>query len=193
MKKSDRYPEATFLIFIFIVFVFLATVALAEDRYGVFFINQDGSRMPVAELSIVKLGSDDGYRLQLDEDRFADYFLSMRPFKCITRGKRMLCHLPYPYANRRNISRDDLTDLEYDLLFIERSPTEYGIDPWNGRYFRLRWDGDAILGEIHEVDLDELAVPPEQGDFRPLNAADLTPAETSPTRWMPTLRIEALD
>ncbi len=111
-----------------------------------------------------------GYRFQVDwnETRFANHFLSMRPFHCLEDVERMLFHLSYPYRNDRRLLGDDLTDLEYALLFIRKTADEYGIDPWNGVYYRLPWDGDGIRGELMEVDMNLLASPPPDGVLRPL-------------------------
>ncbi len=189
MDRSSRGP----LLGPFFLLLLALAVPVAAEEYAVWFDNGESGRIGIGRLVVTAFGEDDGYRFDLDGDAFGDYFLSMRPFKCITHTDKMLCYLPYPYENRRNIDAEDLTDLEYDLLFIARSPKEYGIDPWNGRYFRLGWDDGAMAGEIHEVDLDELAVPPDEGNLRPLTEDDLTPAEASPGRWTPALRIEALD
>jgi hypothetical protein len=159
--------------------------------YDVIFDNGDGEQVTIGTLTLRALGEAGGYDLKLADGPFDDYFLSMRPFRCIRRENSMLCHLVYPYENRRHIDRDDLVDLEYDLLFIARSPEEYGINAWNGRYFRLRWEDDAIVGELYETNLDVLAAPPETGDLRPLADADMIPV--NPGQWAPRLRIEARD
>ncbi|MEO1081291.1 MAG: hypothetical protein AAFY29_17150 [Pseudomonadota bacterium] len=165
-----------------------AQTALAQQLYDVVLDNGDDV-LNIATLSVTALDEDDGYTLNFSEALFGDYFLSMRPFRCITHSDKMLCHLPYPYENRRRLGRDALTDLEYDLLFIARSPTEYGIDPWNGRYFHLRWEGETIHGQLHETDLDILAAPPESGNLRPLADVDMVPMERSDGQWVPDLRI----
>jgi hypothetical protein len=120
----------------------------------------------------------DGYRFQvrLDESRFEDQFLSMRPFKCLPHPAQVICHLPYPYENQRLVTAADLTDLEYDLLFLHKTPEEYGINAWNGLYFALRMTADGFEGELRETDLNVLASPPEDGDLRPIKRAELYPA-----------------
>ena len=146
--------------------------------------------------SIVFNKGKSAYTLSLADEVFSDHFLSMRPFKCLTdpasqhaSKSRMLCHLPYPYKNRRRLAEGDYVDLEYDLLFIARSDKEYGIDPWHGRYFRLRWHGNTLTGAMQEVDLNVLAAPPEAGNLRPITYDDLTPAEKSDSKWTPSLLI----
>lgn len=176
---------------LFCLLLATAGVAQAQSRYGVYLVSGD-SRVTIGELSIAALGHNDGYQLTLDDAAFSDHFLSMRPFKCLSTQEPMLCYTPYPYRNRRNISRNDLTDLEYDLLFMARTPKEFGINPWNGRYFQMRWQGDVIVGDMNEVDLNILASPPEDGGLRPLVDEDLTPSEPSESKWTPQLRIEPM-
>jgi len=148
----------------------------------------EGDALEMGTLSLMPDG--DGYRFRLtwDESKFENHFLSMRPFRCLEGAEQMLCHLPYPYDNDRRVGNADLTDLEYDLLFIRKSPTEYGIDPWNGVYYRLRWvDGD-IEGELMEVDMNVLAAPPPPGVRRPITPDQLHPADPD-NHWLPELSI----
>lgn len=191
MRSSALITQMAYSLFVYCLLLATAGVAQAQARYGLYLVSGD-SRVTIGELSITALGHNDGYQFTLDEAAFSDHFLSMRPFKCLSMQEPMLCYTPYPYRNRRNISRNDLTDLEYDLLFIARTPAEFGINPWNGRYFQMRWQGDVIVGDMNEVDLNILASPPEDGGLRPLVDEDLTPSEPSETKWTPQLRIEPL-
>lgn len=158
--------------------------------YRVYLDNGPGGQIRIADL--ITRGSEPNidYEMTLNAEVFGDYFLSMRPFRCLSYEGRMFCYLPYPYENRHSISATSLTDLEYDLLFIARTPTEYGIDPWNGRYFRLRWEGENIVGEIHETDLNVLAAPPEDGSLRPLANAEIVPIAATAKQWTPKLLIK---
>jgi len=120
----------------------------------------------------------------LDAPEFGDEFLSMRPFHCLSDQAEMWCHLIYPYDLRNEITADDLTDLEYHLLFIFRSPDSYGIDAWNGLYFDLSLGGDgAITGTVSEVDLNILAVPPTDPTKRPISTGDLNEVEPTAHRF----------
>lgn len=103
----------------------------------------------------------------------------MRPFQCLKGTKEMWCHLAYPYKLGKRITADDLTDLEYSLLFLLKLPAEFGINTFNGIYFPLALSLDgALIGNIHEVNLDPLGVPPADPSVRPIAKADLT--ETDP-------------
>jgi len=129
------------------------------------------------------------YTLDLHTDRFKEHFLSMRPFKCIDGAVNLVCHLPYPYENKRIVSANDLTDLEYDLLFLHKTENEYGINPWNGLYYVLSLQQGRLVGKLHEVDLNILAAPPEDGNLRPVKHSQLY--ESNPTtQSYPTLHVQ---
>ena len=108
----------------------------------------------------------------------------MRPFDCLHDPKEWWCHLGYPYPLKQRVTASDLTDLEYALLFITKGPNAYGIDAWNGLYFKLAEAPDGgIGGAVHEVDLNLLAVPPSDPAVRPIGPAALTPAGPSAHRF----------
>ena len=113
----------------------------------------------------------------------------MRPFKCLEGSTKYWCRVPYPYENRRLVTADDLTDLEYDLLFIWKGATEYGINMWNGVYYQLRTDGSVIIGALNEMDMDKLSAPPDDGNLRPIREVDLEPGEPE-SHWLPKLLIK---
>lgn len=174
---------------------FFSVQATAEGKsYDVKLLANNGSSIKVADLILVPEGNE--YRFELSmikTDPFENHFLAMRPFHCLTEKetKRSLCYLSYPYKNNRRISATDLGDLEYDLLFIRRKASDYGIDPWFGSYYKMKWDGENIIGEVYEADLDILAAPPEDGRYRPIVDSDLTEAEHSKF-WLPRLLIEPI-
>lgn len=159
-----------------------ATATEGARQLQVTLEDASGKRFPIATLMLSPLADGKGwsYRMSLDNKRFEDRFLNMRPFVCIENGDYTLCYLGYPYALERKITTDDLADLEYDLLFIRKRTTDYGIDAHKGVYYRLHWEGDRIVGRVYETDLDRLAVPPEPGVRRPIVESDLY--ETDPAR-----------
>lgn len=143
--------------------------------------------MPVGRVSGL---ADPGFEVQWDESLFSDHFLSMRPFRCLEGPKKLWCRVPYPYENTRDASGGDLTDLEYDLIFVWKAQGDYGIDMWNGVYYRLSEDEHGrIEGSLHEVNLDILAAPPEDGNLRPIREAHLEKGEAA-SHWLPRLTIE---
>ena len=128
------------------------------------------------------------FEVEIDSAEFEDQFLSMRPFRCLTSSAEWLCHLPYPYALAKTVTPDDLTALEYRLLFIWKSPSTFGIDAWNGLYYQLSVDDEQqIHGALLQGDLNVLADPPEP-ESRPIDLSEFT-SEGVNNREFPTLMI----
>lgn len=139
----------------------------------------DGTRQTIGHVNFTPDGDATKFDVLLDAPEFGDEFLSMRPFRCLAGAKEMWCHLEYPYDLKKRITSADLTDLEYALLFLFKPPAGYGIDAWNGLYFKLSATGDgSITGALNEADFNVLASPPEAGNLRPLANASLTPVST---------------
>ncbi|MGD1923870.1 MAG: hypothetical protein ACFB03_06715 [Paracoccaceae bacterium] len=137
----------------------------------------------------LQMDPDGSYKVSWDDAKFGDYFLSMRPFKCIEGPEKLWCRNDYPYQNSRTISGADLTDLEYDLLFVWKNASDYGINMWNGVYYKID-DRDGVLtGVMHEIDMDVLAAPPEDGLLRPISEDMLDEADPD-SHWLPRLTIE---
>ncbi|MGH1356167.1 MAG: hypothetical protein ACRBBS_13920 [Thalassovita sp.] len=156
---------------------------------GIYLLSEEDSRVHVGTVSFDLDGPGSGYSLRFEDVKFGDHFLSMRPFKCLEGPEKYWCHVPYPYENRRQVRADDLTDLEYDLLFLWKGATEYGINMWNGVYYQLEIDEDRIVGTLREMDMETLAVPPEAGNLRPIDPDDLHEADAA-SHWLPRLVIE---
>lgn len=172
---------ARLLSILFLSWIFNSSLH-ADDRNIVRTVTLQSTAGDSIDIARIQLSKQpDGgftYTLDMDDSKFSNHFLSMRPFKCFQGSKQMLCYLPYPYEKTQKLSASDLQDLEYDLLFIHRKSTDYGIDPWNGVYYKLSLHRDAELtGVLKEVDLDILASPPEQGITRPITEKDLNEAD----------------
>ena len=146
-------------------FFALGSMALAETK-GIFLEDNNGARI---EIGTLKLGETGDYEIAMSDAAFSDHFLSMRPFKCLDGAEKTWCHVPYPYEIKRDLSAD-LTDLEYDLLFLWKRSNDYGIDMWNGIYYKLSEDGDTLSGALHEMNMDILSAPPDAGNLRPDSA-----------------------
>jgi len=171
------------LSFALALFLNLPQVAFSKDK-SVYLVDQDQKRLKIARLTLT--GAT--YKLNFLEAPFGDYFLSMRPFRCID-TERMVCHQPYPYHLKRTLTDKNLRPLEYDLIFISRKAGEYGIDPYNGRYYVLQRTSKGFIGTIHAVDLNTLASPPEDGVIYPITQYDLDELEPESTQY-PKLLIE---
>lgn len=159
--------------------------ALAELPVGSLRVSLEaagGESVELGRLEIERSGGEYRFDFSLEEASFSDQFLSMRPFKCID-GKIMYCRLAYPYERPPTVTAASLINLEYEFLFIVRSPTGYGIDPYNGRYYVLRVDGASIVGEPKAVDLNLLAAPPDAGVTHPITEAELDFIEVESERF----------
>ncbi|WP_299472458.1 hypothetical protein [uncultured Roseibium sp.] len=160
-----------------------------EGEKTIKLVDQRGEGHPVATVTFSQAGDSVTYQIVWMDDVFSDHFLSMRPFKCFEGPAKYWCRVPYPYEIKRTVSGQDLTDLEYDLLFVWKGATEYGINLWNGVYYKLESQDDRLLGTLHEMDMDKLGVPPEPGDLRPIRDVDLEEGYVE-SNWLPKLVIE---
>ena len=167
-----------------LVLTFAAFGVAAETR-SVFLEDLEGARIQIAT---VKVGLEGAYDVVMNGAVFENHFLSMRPFKCLEGPTKNWCHVPYPYEIMRNTAVD-LTDLEYDFLFVWKGSNEYGINMWNGVYYKLQQADGHLLGTLHEMDMDTLAVPPATGELRPVQVKDLHQSDPE-SHWLPRLVIE---
>lgn len=153
------------------------------------FIDGEGGAKRLATIRFAPQGDAATYQIEWLDAPFSNHFLSMRPFGCVEGVEKLWRRTPYPYDNRRSVTADDLTDLEYDLLFVWKGVGDYGIDMWNGVYYRLPVEGDRIVGRLHEMDMDLLSAPPESGDLRPVRESDLEAGDPD-SHWLPVVVIE---
>ncbi|MEW8506413.1 MAG: hypothetical protein AB2598_06890 [Candidatus Thiodiazotropha sp.] len=164
---------------------------MAEAGDGLYrILGQDRQQelIELGKLHLLKGGDAQSYRIEWDEAKFENHFLSMRPFKCLSHPVQLICHLPYPYEINRQIKDGDLTDLEYDMLFLHKTPQEYGINAWNGLYFQFKHTDNGFVGELRETDLNVLQAPPDDGDLRPIDPGALY--EPSDKHWLRRILIE---
>jgi hypothetical protein len=101
------------------------------------------------------------YTVSIIDKPFENQFLSMRPFQCMMGKKQVMCHVPYPYEKSGFITRSDIAGLSYDILFLHKNPAEYGINLWNGIFYKLELKEASIEGTLYEVDMNTIASPPE--------------------------------
>jgi hypothetical protein len=186
--------KATFIPTVFVAaFLTCSAMPMAADvlagKKEIYLLEEEDRRVHVGSVLFQPDGDFSRYDVRFNAEKFGDHFLSMRPFKCLEGTQKFWCHVPYPYANRRQISAHDLTDLEYDLLFLWKGATEYGINMWNGVYYQLNLDGERIVGTLREMDMEVLSAPPDEGNFRPIDPDDLHEADAA-SHWLPRLVIE---
>jgi hypothetical protein len=130
-----------------------------------------------------------GFTLALRHEAFQDFFLSMKEFKCVAGPTEIFCHVPYPYPQPGTVSASDLAWLEHSLLFMFKTPAEFGAKLWNGVYFQLRPTAQGLEGTPQAIDLNRISAPPERPGvppFRPALRDDIAPG----ARWFHRLTIE---
>ncbi|MES9834106.1 MAG: hypothetical protein ABW139_17860 [Candidatus Thiodiazotropha sp. DIVDIV] len=173
---------------VYLLLLAQSAVADLAGEYRLSLEDSEGNKSLLAQILIRQEGSAYSYQIDWHGTQFENHFLSMRPFKCLPHALRMICRLPYPYQLNRRITEQDLTDLEYDILFLHKAPGEYGINAWNGLYYKLQTVAGGLLGELHEVDLNVLQAPPEDGNLRPIDPMEIHPA--SDNLWPRRILIE---
>jgi len=163
------------------------------ERARILLVDQTGAELDIGQVSFsAPDSSTTGIDVEIESDALVDQFLSMRPFRCLTETAEWFCYLPYPYDITRTISPDNFTDLEYQLLFIWKSPKTFGIDAWNGVYYRLSQQSDGtIVGTLMQGDLNVLADPPEKFSY-PIDLAEFI-EEGAANRLYPSLLIRPVE
>ena len=180
-----------------IFFILLASVftgwSMAADfpeQANIFLVDSNQQETRIGEIDFTDTdNSASAVQVNIDTSIFTEHFLSMRPFRCIEGETEWFCYLEYPYDLRSVVTQDDLTDLEYQLLFIRKTPSEFGIDAWNGLYYKLEIEPDgSITGKLLEGDLNSLQSPPSEKYARPVDLGEFIPGDKM-KRLFPTIRI----
>lgn len=161
-----------------------ARSGLPTGKAAITLVAADGARLTIGSVTFTPDGDGATVAVSLDAPEFGEEFLSMRPFRCLAGAKETWCHLAYPYTWTGRVTAGDLTDLEYALLFLFKPPAGYGIDAWNGLYFKLAVGSEGgLTGDLHEADFNVLAVPPDSSVLRPITHADLTASSPEAHRF----------
>lgn len=153
--------------------------------------NAEGGREVIGRVVFTPLGDGrSAFTVTLDP-RLEEYFLAMRPFRCLTGPTQRLCSFPVE-REPQVVSAGDLVPLEYALMFMRTAPASLHINPFNGVYYRMKVVGERIEGLAHDVDMDPFITPdavPAERRTRPLRDADLSVGDPK-SHWLPTLLIE---
>ena len=166
----------------------ISSGAMAADIKTAYLQSTDGSEIEIATVTFTNADQGTSYEIAWKDDALDDYFLSMRPFKCVPSPEKLWCQVPYPYEIKRKVNDGDFTDLEYDFMFIWKHANDYGIDMWNGVYYEIEPVGDALIGRMTQLDMGRLAVPPAKGELRPIQESYLDEADPV-DHWLPVLSI----
>lgn len=179
------------LLYVAVVSLCGAVPAHAWDWGGektVYLHDRNGEASPIGTVVFEPEGDKQRFSLMLDHSRFTDYFLSMREFKCVEGSAEILCHVPYPYPNPTTVTQDDLRWLEHALLFLFKTPDEFGARLWNGVYFQLAVTDEGIVGTPQAIDLNHIGAPPADASLPPFTADDRSEIEPG-ARWFERLSI----
>ncbi len=160
------------------------------DNASIYLIDAQQQETRIGAVTFKNVGDGNtAVQVNIDNSQFSEHFLSMRPFRCIEGESEWFCYLEYPYDLRSVITTEDLSDLEYQLLFIRKTPEEFGIDAWNGLYYQLTQESDgSITGTLLEGDLNSLQSPPEKTYAKPVELTEFIPGSKT-KRLFPSLRI----
>lgn len=149
---------------------------------------KDGKDIAIGTVTFTPQGEKTTYRLDMDMTPFKEFFLSMRPFKCLE-GPDIWCYVPYPYEHPHVVTATDYAWLEHDLLFFWKTPDSYGAKMNNGLIYALTPSGKALVGKPQAINLDKIASPPDDRKTPPYVAADRDDISDG-SRWIESLRIE---
>ena len=163
--------------------------ALAGSRQ-VLLHGRDGARIHLGDVAFTpQADGRSRFVLAMRHEPFKDFFLSMKEFKCLEAATEIFCHVPYPYPQPGSVSPSDLAWLEHSLLFMFKTPAEFGAKLWNGVYFKLKATERGFEGSPQAVDLNRISAPPDRPGvppYRPALRDDIAPG----ARWFGRLTIE---
>ena len=153
--------------------------------------NRAGEHVKIGTVVFTEIGEQKYSFTIAMAPQLGDYFLAMRPFRCLTGTTQRLCWFP---VNREPqvITATDLTPLEYALIFMHSKPTSLNLNSADGIYYKLTWSGNQIVGNLYDIDMDPFITPdsvPQERRVRPLRPSDLIPADI-PSNWLPVMTIE---
>lgn len=153
------------------------------EYYDVVLSNHASKEIAIGTLMIINGKS---YELAIEHQKFQDYFLSMKEMKCLT-GPELWCHIPYPYDHPHHLNKD-MRWLSHDLLFMYKTPDQFGANFWQGIYYLITPSENGFSGKAMAVDLNELAAPPPD-PTQPMIDEQWLEAVSSSERWLPNLTI----
>ncbi|HEY6895766.1 MAG TPA: hypothetical protein VI279_00770 [Rhodocyclaceae bacterium] len=167
--------------------IFAARADGLDGEKIVFFGNAAGERVAVGLVNFTPAGEGKWkFKFTLDPQRFEEYFLSMAPFRCMQTPKRSLCH--FPYGKRDEVSSNDWSALEYQLLFMHKPPPALSINSRNGMMWKLHREGDKLVGKLFDADMEPIIVP-SGNNINPLTPEFLQAADLG-SHPLPELVIE---
>lgn len=178
MKHTIRYILSLLALY----WLLTSTLYAADfpEQAEIYLIASDNSETRIGSIKFSTINEKQvDISVDMDNAVFSEHFLSMRPFRCLQGVKEWFCYLEYPYELKNVISVNDLSDLEYQLLFIKKTSSEFGINAWNGLYYKLTiQDNGEITGTLFEGDLNTLQSPPLNRYDKPVDLMEFIEADT---------------
>jgi hypothetical protein len=149
-------------------------------------ISNSGEKIVIGKVRFMPQAGGTKAEFTADPSVFEERFLAMRPFICLDGAKHSYCH--FPYKSPQVIRDGDLTDLEYQFMFLRKPRNSVSLDPTSGLYYELKPTATGFEGALREVDMTPIIVP--EGDMtRPIKRENLFTSD--PTgHWLPKLVIE---
>ena len=108
-----------------------ATSPALKGQKRIILHTRDGQAIPVGTVVFTPTVAGSRFDVQIAPERTTTYFLSMRNFRCVE-GDEVFCHVPYPYPPGETVAPGQLDWLEHALLFLSKSPGEFGARFENG-------------------------------------------------------------
>ncbi|MGB8338699.1 MAG: hypothetical protein WCD07_10625 [Burkholderiales bacterium] len=173
---------------------FFITLAFVTSAYPVelsgsktaTLISNNGEKIIIGKVAFTPTTKGTRAIFAADAKVFEERFLAMRPFICLDGEKHSYCH--FPYRSPQIINDNDLTDLEYQFMFLRKPRNAVSLDPTSGLYYELKKTANGFEGTLREVDMTPIIVP--EGDMtRPIKRQELFVSDPS-GHWLPKLVIE---
>jgi hypothetical protein len=174
------------LFFITLTFASIAYSAELSGSKTATLISNSGEKIIIGKVNFTPTAKGTQAIFTADPKVFEERFLAMRPFICLDGDRHSYCH--FPYRSPQIITDADLTDLEYQFMFLRKPRNSVSLDPNNGLYYELKKTANGFEGAIREVDMTPIIVP--EGDMtRPIKREGLFVSDPS-GHWLPKLVIE---
>jgi hypothetical protein len=169
-----------------LTFVSHATAAELSGTKIATLVSNSGEKIIIGKVVFTPTAKGAQAVFTADAKVFEERFLAMRPFICLDGDKHSYCH--FPYRSPQIITDNDLTDLEYQFMFLRKPRNSVSLDPTSGLYYELKRTDKGFEGALREVDMTPIIVP--EGDMtRPIKREGLFVSDPS-GQWLPKLVIE---
>jgi hypothetical protein len=186
MAVVEQSLKTVLFAFLLILNVAFADAGPLSGTKQIWLANSQGERVEFGSVLFVPQ-ADGSVRFAVTvSDKLGEYFLAMRPFRCLAGPRQHLCW--FPYEVEPVVTEGDLTALEYALMFLQKKPAALHLNSADGLYFRLTTTPNGLVGTLYEVDMEPIVVPGEDRK-RPIKPEMLHETDGS-SHWLPRLVIE---